>query len=138
MYERSWEGEVEIRVPGKDSLRVVARLWRHDDAGGTDWGGQLEIDVATATKLGTGEYAIVLPDGRESTVRLSRGASRARSASPTFAGRGTHVVVAEDSQRDPVRQRLRAMLADRFGIAHATVEMETRETRCQEAAAIGH
>ena len=88
MYERSWEGEVEIRVPGKDSLRVVARLWRHDDAGGTDWGGQLEIDVATATKLGTGEYAIVLPDGRESTVRLSRGASRARSAYPTFAGRG--------------------------------------------------
>jgi len=88
VYERSWEGEVEIRVPGKDSLRVVARLWRHDDAAGTDWGGQLEIDVATATRLGTGEYAIVLPDGRESTVRLSRGASRARSAYPTFAGRG--------------------------------------------------
>ena len=88
MYERSWEGEVEIRVPGKDSLRVVARLWRHDDASGSDWGGQLEIDVATATRLGTGEYAIVLPDGRESTVRLSRGASRARSAYPTFSGRG--------------------------------------------------
>jgi hypothetical protein len=30
----------------------------------------------------------VLPDGRESTVRLSRGASRARSAYPNFAGRG--------------------------------------------------
>ena len=36
-----------------------------------------------------------------------------------------HVVVAEGVQRDGVRDSLRAMLAGRFGIAHATVEMET-------------
>ena len=49
-----------------------------------------------------------------------------------------HVVVSGEAQRDPVRHRLRAMLADRFGIGHATVEMETRETRCHEPSAIGH
>ena len=49
-----------------------------------------------------------------------------------------HVVVSQGAERDPVRDRLRAMLADRFGIGHTTVEMETRDTRCHEASAIGH
>ena len=49
-----------------------------------------------------------------------------------------HVVVASADRRDPVRERLRAMLAYRFGIGHTTVEMETRGTRCHDASAIGH
>ena len=49
-----------------------------------------------------------------------------------------HVVVAAGVQRDGVRDSLRAMLAHRFGIAHATVEMETPENRCTDASVIGH
>jgi cobalt-zinc-cadmium efflux system protein len=49
-----------------------------------------------------------------------------------------HVVVTTEAERDPVRHRLRAMLAERFGIGHATVEMETEATRCPQASTIGH
>lgn len=49
-----------------------------------------------------------------------------------------HVVVSTEAQRDPVRHRLRVMLAERFGIGHTTVEMETEATRCHKASAIGH
>ncbi len=49
-----------------------------------------------------------------------------------------HVVVSSEGQRDRVRARLRAMLTERFGIGHATVEMETEKTRCEAASTIGH
>jgi cobalt-zinc-cadmium efflux system protein len=49
-----------------------------------------------------------------------------------------HVVVSSEGQRDPVRLSLRAMLSERFGIDHATVEMETPASRCEDTSAIGH
>jgi cobalt-zinc-cadmium efflux system protein len=49
-----------------------------------------------------------------------------------------HVVVSSDRERDRVRERLRAMLSERFGIEHSTVEMETEATRCVAPSTIGH
>jgi cobalt-zinc-cadmium efflux system protein len=49
-----------------------------------------------------------------------------------------HVVMDGSVAPGPLRQTLRALLADRFGIHHGMIEMERAENRCVDAARIGH
>ena len=49
-----------------------------------------------------------------------------------------HVVLDGTRPLQEVRLALRAMLEDRFGLAHSTLELETPETACAGATAIGH
>lgn len=47
-------------------------------------------------------------------------------------------VVFSDAAPDALRQRLKAQLADRFGIAHTMLELEPPDAACRDAARIGH
>ncbi len=49
-----------------------------------------------------------------------------------------HVVVADEAVRRQVRERLREMLHDAFGISHATFETERPQDACDGAQVIGH
>lgn len=49
-----------------------------------------------------------------------------------------HVVVSGEVAPESLRADLKALLQDRFGIHHSVLEMETAETACENAAAIGH
>ena len=49
-----------------------------------------------------------------------------------------HVVVFDAADGTGVRDRLRAMLQERFGIGHTTLGLKSPRTRCNEAPAIGH
>lgn len=51
-----------------------------------------------------------------------------------------HVVTAASGGHEPVKRALKALLRERFGVSHATLEFESGEARCDgpEAAVIGH
>lgn len=47
-------------------------------------------------------------------------------------------VVFSDAAPDALRQRLKAQLADQFGIVHTMLELEQPDAACRDAARIGH
>ena len=51
-----------------------------------------------------------------------------------------HVVTAGAGGHEPVKRALKALLRERFGVSHATLEFESGAARCDgpEAAVIGH
>ncbi len=49
-----------------------------------------------------------------------------------------HVVVGEDADRHSLRERLRGVLHEEFGIGHTTLETECRRHACAGAQVIGH
>jgi cobalt-zinc-cadmium efflux system protein len=49
-----------------------------------------------------------------------------------------HVVLSGERPAQEVRLALRDLLSERFGLAHTTLQIESPETACPEARAIGH
>jgi hypothetical protein len=96
-----WEGPIEVLHDGERVLTASARLWRRDNAFGTDWGGQLRIPVAQRRSLPAGEYRVVLEPGNEASAFIGFGASDAASTFPTLTGHGTPPFGGAPTEADP-------------------------------------